>query len=42
MLGTPKRCCEDSFTVGEVAKLLEELLVGDGPFGQLPEEFLGE
>jgi hypothetical protein len=25
-----------------VAKLLEELLVGDGPFGQWPEELLGE
>jgi hypothetical protein len=42
MLGAPKSCCEDSFTVEAVAKLLEELLVGNGPFGQLPEEFLGE
>jgi hypothetical protein len=25
-----------------VAKLLEELLQGDGPFGQWPEELLGE
>ncbi len=41
MLGAPKRC-RDSLTVKEDATLLEELLVGDGPFGHLPEEFLGE
>ena len=34
MLGFSRRCCEDTYTVEDVAKLLEELLLGDGPFGQ--------
>ena len=42
MLGVPRRCCEDTYTVEVVAQLLEELLLGDGPFGQWPEELLGE
>ena len=42
MLGVLRRCCEDTYTVEVVAKLLEELLLGDGPFGQWPEELLGE
>jgi hypothetical protein len=42
MLGVPRRCCEDTYTVEAVAKLLEELLIGDSPFGQWPEELLGE
>ncbi len=33
MLGAPRSGCADSFTVEAVAKLLEELLVWDGPFG---------
>ena len=40
MLGAPKGCCEGTFTEEAVAQLLEELLVGDGPLGQWPEEFL--
>jgi hypothetical protein len=42
MLGDSRRCCENSYTVEAVAKLLGELLLGDGPFGQWPEELLGE
>ena len=42
MLGVSRRCCEDPYTVEVVAKLLEELLLGDGPFGQWPEKLLGE
>ena len=42
MLGVSRRCCEDTNTMEDVAKLLEELLLGDGPFGQWPEELLGE
>ena len=42
MLGAPKVCGEGTFTEVAVAQLLEELLVGDGPLGQWPEEFLGE
>ncbi len=40
MLRAPKVCCEGTFTEVAVAQLLEELLVGDGPLGQWPEEFL--
>ncbi len=42
MLGVSRRCCEDSFTVEAVAKLWEELLLGDGPLGKWPETVLGE
>jgi hypothetical protein len=42
MLVVSRRCCEDTYTVVVVAKLLEELLLGDGPFDQWPEELLGE
>jgi len=42
MLGVSRRRCEDTYTVEAVTKLLEELLQGDGPFGQWPEELLGE
>jgi hypothetical protein len=34
MLGVSRRCCENTYTVKTVAKLLVELLLGDGPFGQ--------
>jgi hypothetical protein len=37
MRGVSRRCCEDTYNVEAVAKLLEELLLGDGPFGQVPE-----
>ena len=37
MLGVLRRCCEDAYNVEVVTKLLEELLPGDGPFGQWPE-----
>ena len=40
MLGVLRRCCEDTYIVEAVAKLLEELLLGDGPFGQWPKEFM--
>jgi hypothetical protein len=33
MLGVSRRCCEDTYIVEAVEKLLEELLLGDGPFG---------
>ncbi len=36
MFGAPKRCNEDSITVEAAAKLLQELLVGECPFGRLP------
>ncbi len=42
MLGAPRRCCEDTYIVEVVVKLLEELLLGDGPFGQWPKDLLGE
>lgn len=42
MLGVPQRCSEDSYTIEVVLKLLEELLSGEGPFGQWPEGHLGE
>jgi hypothetical protein len=42
MLGVSRRCCEDTYTREDVAKLLEELLLEDGPFRQWPEELLGE
>jgi len=42
MLGVSQRCCEDTYTVEAVAKLLELLRLGDGPFGQWHEELLGE
>ncbi len=42
MLAALKGCCEGMFTEETVVQLFEELLVGDGPFGQWPEEFLGE
>ena len=42
MLGVLRRCCEDTYTVEVVAKLLEELLLGDGLFGHWPKELLGE
>jgi hypothetical protein len=35
-----RRCCEDSFTLEAVDKLLEKLLLGDGPLGQRPETVL--
>ena len=38
MLGVSRRCCDDAYTMEVVAKLLEEILLGDGPFGQWPEE----
>jgi hypothetical protein len=34
MLGVSRRCCKDSYIVEAVEKILEELLLGDGPFGQ--------
>jgi hypothetical protein len=42
MLRVSRRCCETTYIVEVVAKLLEELLLGDGSFGQWPEELLGE
>jgi len=42
MLGVLRWCCEDTYSVEVVAKLLEELLLGDGPFGQWPEELIDE
>ncbi len=42
MLGASRRSCEDTYIVEAVTKLLEELLFGDGPFGQWPKELLGE
>ena len=42
MLGVSRWCCEDTYTAEDVAKLLEELLLGDGPDGQWPGELLGE
>ena len=42
MLGVSRRCCKDTLTLEKVANLLEDLLLGDGPFGQRPEELLGE
>ena len=42
MLGFSRRCCEDTYTVEVAEKLLKELLLGVGPFGQWPEELLGE
>ncbi len=40
MLGVSRRCCEDTYIVEAVAKLLEELLLGDGPLGQWYQELL--
>ncbi len=42
MLGVSRRCCEDTYTVEVAAKLLEERVLGDGPFGLWAEEILGK